>query len=352
MSGQGVEFCREQDLPELFERFADWYRFNPRMRERDYFDWQFKHAPHRLADSEYDFLILREGGAIKGCLGFTGFEFEHEGRTATGGWTHNWYAQDRRDGGLALLLRFMELVDNRFIIRFNDNTARVFSLLKVPMVAALPRWWAAIDAEACLDLFKFGKQDARVILQSAGDLPTSGGGGEQEIAQFDPSDDFSISHYGRDIARAKRTGHYLNWRYFDIPRHNYRAIRSAGQFAIFRVEPVMGSSVSVIRILEWTFDAALTPRALASIMNVAKDRRPILMDFHCSCEPIGRSIEHFGFVRQDATTKPMPDLFRPTNYSGGNAIAIDLPPHRSERLIDFTNWYITSGDSDVDRIKL
>jgi len=352
MSKQTVEFCTARDLPELFSRFADWYRFNPRMRERDYFDWQFKSAPKRLADAEYDFLILRESGEIRGCLGFTGFEFELGDRLATGGWTHNWYAHDQRDGGLALLLRFMELVDNRFSIRFNENTARVFSLLKVPMVPALPRWWAAIDADACTTLFQFDQRDTAEVRRSSGMLHKLVSEPCEAIVRFDPASDFSLAHYGSRIGYAKRTGHYLNWRYFDIPRHNYRGIKIADQFAVFRVEPVMDSDFSVIRILEWTFDVTRAPSAVASIVGMTEKQRPILLDFHCSCELIGQAIEAFGFVRQTTTTKPMPDLFRPTNNSGGIAIAIDLPPHRTARHINFSNWYITAGDSDVDRIKL
>jgi hypothetical protein len=353
MSGQGVEFCQQQDLPELFACFAHWYRFNPRMQECDYFDWQFKHAPHRLADSEYDFLVLREGGSIKGCLGFTGFEFEHAGQTAIGGWTHNWYAQDQRDGGLALLLRFMELVDNRFIIRFNDNTAQVFSLLRVPMMPALPRWWAAIDAQACVGLFGFDEQDVPVITQSERTIRKLEHDSDvRAIMRFDPSESFYFSYDGVDIAGAKRSGRYLNWRYFDAPKHSYRAVTKAGQFAIFRIEPVMDSPASVIRILEWTFDSKDAASVLAWIMKVAGHQRPILMDFHCSCGPIGRVLEPLGFVRQSATAKPMPDLFRPIKYSGGIAMAIDLPPHRTVRQVNFGQWYITAGDSDVDRVKL
>jgi hypothetical protein len=351
MASQTIEFCREVDLPELFACFADWCRFNPRLQERDYFDWQFKYTPTRISSDEYDFLILRDGGRIRGCLGFTGFELNLHGRI--GGWTQNWYADGQRDGGLAVLLRFMELVDNRFIIRFNDNTARVLSLLRVPMIPLLPRWWAALDAPACLSFFQFDGRDGDVVVRSAAAMKELGETSDaREISRFDDADHFSLAHFGSDICHAMRSGRYLNWRYFDIPRHTYRAVRSADQFTIFRIEPVKGASVSVIRILEWTFDANQSRGALALIVNAATGLNPIMIDFHCTCEPIGDCLEALGFVQQSATVKPMPDLFRPTNYSGGVALAIDLPPHRTARKVNFSDWYITIGDGDVDRIKL
>jgi hypothetical protein len=82
------------------------------------------------------------------------------------------------------------------------------------------------------------------------------------------------------------------------------------------------------------------------------DAKPILLDFHCASGVPARGLERIGFVPQSATKKPMPDLFRPMNYSGGHALALDFPPHRTTRAIDFDRWYITAGDSDVDRVKL
>jgi len=114
----------------------------------------------------------------------------------------------------------------------------------------------------------------------------------------------------------------------------------------------MGKDASVIRLLEWTFDAHETGAALATVLADAADRDPILIDFHGTFLAIGSMLESFGFVRQEATEQKMPDLFRPTFHSGGYAVAIDLPPHRMARSVDFHSWYITAGDSDIDRVKL
>jgi len=353
MAAMVVEPCTTQALPELFEKFADWYRFNPRLRERNFFDWQFKNAPTRLSDDEYDFLILRnDQGAITGCLGFAGFEFKCDGRLQTGAWTHNWYAQEQREGGLALLLRFFEIVDNRFMLRFNRNAARVFALLKIPMRAAVPRWWAVTDVNIATDLFRPDAEQRAAFARSADAMAQAEAAGDvTAVTRFNPADEFTLAHLGDGIRLPRRTGGYLNWRYFDIPRHRYRAIRSEQGFAVYRVEAVMGTDHNVLRILEWTFGKE-SDSALALIRSETAAEKPLFLDFSCTCPRAARALEKSGFVRDGETTKPLPDLFRPLNYSGGYALGIDLPPHRTTRAVDFASWYITTGDSDVDRVKL
>ena len=161
---QSVEFCSERDLPELFALFANWYRFNPRMQERDYFSWQFKNAPHRLGKGDYDFLVLRgPDGALQGGLGIVGFEVCEQGRIERAGWTHNWHGGPGGHGGFALHSRFAELVDRHFLLRINAQVQRIFALLDIPILPALPRYWAAADAARVCELFAISGDDRKVV---------------------------------------------------------------------------------------------------------------------------------------------------------------------------------------------
>jgi len=355
MPSRTVDFCREQDLPELFARFAEWYRFNPRLRERAYFDWQFRDAPTRLGDGEYDFLLLKDGAdAITGCLGFTGFECRIGGEIRTAGWTHNWMAEDRGDGGLALLACFMELTDHRFLLRLNEKSGAVMKLLRVPMLPAMPRWWAVIDEEQVATLFSFARASDRAVLsRSASAFRSAASRGQVSRPQrFAADEEFDADYLGEMAGGARRTGRYLNWRYCDIPNHDYRLLQSRRAFGVYRVETVMGTEAEVIRVLEWTFGASETEAALATILADCRLQNPILIDFHSTFDPLAVILGQAGFVPQGSTAVPMPDLFRPTFHSGGYAVAIDLPPHRQPRSVEFGRWYITAGDSDLDRVKL
>jgi hypothetical protein len=350
-----VEFCRGDDLPELFAKFATWYAFNPRMREPDYFAWQFRDCPVRLGAGEYDFLVLRNAaGAVSGCLGFAGFEFLSDGLLRTGGWTHNWYVAGQPDGGLALLFRFMELVDHRFLIRLSGDSAAVTNLLRIPLLPAISRWWAVVDARRAIDLFKVEDTGDRAILQASATALSASlrAPAFAFVDRFDKHCEFAFADWPTVSAYARRTASYLNWRYIDIPQHKYRVIRSEQAFAVYRIEQVMGTDASVLRLLEWNFGPAEAAAALSTILDDAVGAHLVFMDFHCTALAIGAALEPFGFVAQSATRAPLPDLFRPLNHSGGYPVAIDLPPHRSARSIDFSKWYITLGDSDIDRVKL
>jgi hypothetical protein len=350
-----VEFCVERDLPELFELFAEWYKFNPRMREREFFDWQFRDTPNKFGEGEYDFLILRDQSErIVGCLGFVGFEFRLGNRIDIGGWTHNWHADRQGEGGLVLLGRFMEMVPNRFLLRLNDKSASIARMLRIPILPTLPRFWAAIDADRVAELFALSDSADRAILQRSSECfwRNMAAPAAKRVSRLDSEDEFLFEHLGGVSNYVRRSGRYLNWRYIDIPKHAYRIVRTDKSVGVYRIETVMGAEASVIRILEWTFGPEEAAGALTTVMAEAASHEPVLVDFHCTYRTLGSLLAPFGFVPQSATKISMPDLFRPTYRSGGYAVAIDLPPHRTTRTIDFDSWYITIGDSDIDRVKL
>jgi hypothetical protein len=291
---------------------------------------------------------------IVGCLGFVGFEFRLGDRINLGGWTHNWHAEMQGEGGLLLLGRFAQVVDNRFLLRLNDVSGAIVKLLRVPFLPAIPRWWAALEPERAAELFGLvSDADRAVLRRSAARFRTNAAPPSGEfVRRLDAADEFLLAGQSGVTGYVRRTGRYLNWRYVDIPRHNYRIIRTDRAFCVYRIETVMGTDAGVIRVLEWTFNSEDTPGAIARIMEQASSRNPVLIDFHCTCESIAAPLEALGFVAQSATLQAMPDMFRPTNRSGGYAVAIDLPPHRSRRSINFEQWYVTAGDSDIDRVKL
>jgi hypothetical protein len=225
-------------------------------------------------------------------------------------------------------------------------------MLKIPVVPAIPRWWAAIDAGQVAALFGLDAADLAVATRSAELFRRNDSAVlARHVGRLDPHDEFFWDR--SDAANgARRTGRYLNWRYVDIPKHDYRVIRTERGLGVYRVETIMHTDASVIKLLEWTFDPEETGGALAAVAEAARDRNPVLIDFHCTNRAVGNRLTPFGFVTQEATRVPMPDMFRPTNRSGGYVLAVDLPPHRTTRTMDWDSWYITIGDSDVDRVKL
>lgn len=350
-----IRRCREDDIPRLFEIFKDVYAANPRLQERDYFDWQFRDTPFDQ-DREHKFWILWDGLNIRGFLGFVPIEFKYDGQISRGAWTMNWHTIGENASGLQLLTRYMKDHDNRFLIGLSPVSVSIYKAYRIPLLAALPRWVGIMNPDRVASLFSIQHPENKEKLGVGHKtlMRHTDTTGISPCARFNDDEEFHWSSWPSVRGYIRRTGVYLNWRYIDIPHHNYRAIRGPeGQFAVYRIETVKGFEECVIRLVEWNFAGIWAERALASILQQGLRSAAILVDFFCTAGAVGSSLVQLGFLPESSfQTEPIPYLFRPICHTDGIQLAIDLPPHRRERHLDFNAWNITKGDSDIDRVKL
>lgn len=351
-----IRQCEDKDIPGLFEIFKAVYRFNPRMTEKDYFDWQFKYGPFCRND-KYTFLISCDGNKIKGFLGYMPVEYRSGNDVHAGCWTYNWYSVERDISVLDLLGRLIELYDAIFLIGYSNDSGKIFRAYQMSMTN-LPRWIAVMDSEkaaalseitqpADLDILREGEiKLAQIYNQGCGDIVS--------CDRFDPEEEFILHRWKGIRYYIRRTGRYLNWRYVDIPKHDYNIIRAkrSDQFAIYRIEKIMGFEESVIRILEWNFCGIDSRKALSYIIETGRREKSVLIDFFCTADMIGRELEKAGFFKESTISSRIPFRFRPIHHEKEIGIAITETPHRRYKDVRFEEWYITKGDSDIDRVKL
>jgi hypothetical protein len=349
-----IRRCSLGDIPSLQELFARVYRSNPRLQERDHFDWQFRDNPFNQSE-DYTLFCSWQGSSINGFVGYTPVQFCHDGNTLDGCWIEKWYAETGT-AGIELLGRVMSLYDHRLIAGITPDAARVYELYKIPILNEMPRGIGIIDHAKCAARFEIHDHDSleRMLAGSIVLNPLEDSSGIRHVERFDPDEEFGFDGWNAIRGYGRRTGAYLNWRYFDIPRHNYEAISgNGGQFAVYRTETIKGFEESVIRILEWNFSDGWAERAIAAILEVGKRSGAIMIDFFCTAREILEDMERLGFIPDSLFAKSViPSLFRPLFHAEGVRVAIDIPPHRNLRKGAFDNWYITKGDSDLDRIKL
>ena len=243
---------------------------------------------------------------------------------------------------------------NLFYPGLSDESVNIFKLLKTPLLTRIPRWIGVLQPDAVKNLFRVDHAEWALLAASAEKLGSSGStDGIEFCSRFPEAEEFRLSAFPAVGNYTRRTGRYLNWRYFDIPRHNYRSVRNAADgFAIYRIEQIAGQGASFIRILEWNFAGDSAEKALRFIIGNEQRSNPVLLDFFCSAEKVGAELQKLGFIEETGLASRIPYLIRPINYHDGIALGIDLPPHRSERSLDFSDWYLTKGDGDIDRIKL
>ena len=165
----------------------------------------------------------------------------------------------------------------------------------------------------------------------------------------------TFDHWPEVKSHLHLEGRILNWRYFEIPNHNYRAITAGqqGQYGVYRIEKIKGYEVSVMRITEWNFSPDEGRHVMAFLSKEAAKENVILMDFLCSSPAIGKTLEAYGFV--SSAVPPfdrIPRLFRPICTAPDIVSCIDMPPYRDKEAVEPQSWYLTKGNGDTDRIKL
>ncbi len=89
-----VRKCRIDDIPQLMKLFKQIYLYNPRLLEKDYFDWQFKKDGTHLNDQDYNLLVAEQDSKIMGFLGYVPVEVFYQGQLGRGCWPQNWLSSD------------------------------------------------------------------------------------------------------------------------------------------------------------------------------------------------------------------------------------------------------------------
>ncbi len=347
--------CTKDDIPELKAKFAQWYRYNPLLQDEAYIDWQFKSSPFRTAEREYDLFLLFENDRLCGCFGYSGFQLKIDQIYENAIWSHNWINESSDSiAGLKLLAEFQKVCPNRLLVRLNEMSEKICKIYKIPVLERMPRWWVSPNPKILAEITKqsateptFGCSGAGLFGKSL-DLAPMG----QLCGRLEEKAAFKTDRWKNVTSGGVRDAAYLNWRYVDIPKHTYQIITDGDNLAVFRVEPIMHTPYVAIRILEWLVDEAHTGNFLSRLMQGLKIEEVALIDFYCTAVDIGNGLMKHGFLPENGGDFMVPDMFRPTNHSGGYQIAIDLPKRFPVNKADLSNFYMTAGDSDIDRMKL
>lgn len=340
------------DLPVLFNDFRIRYRFNPRIVERDYFDWQF----FDQNTGRYNALAAWEGDRPVGFIGFRPFVFRICGQELPAAFPMQWFS-DRRDGtGMHLFSAVMAESSAQIMLLNTHESQRIYQLMGMTIISQCPNWIGFLAADKVCSRFNIIDQRIRNLVMSSHERLTSltADSSVARVASFTPEREY-LSADGDVEAFARRRGSDLNWRYVAIPRHNYRLLEGKNGIAVWRVEKIMDTDESVIRILEWTFPSECieAESAMAAIVADGLAENVILMDFHCTAIGVGNRLQSLGFYSADSLAPAfIPWLYRPLCLDPSVLVvnaAIKLPQGMN---LDVTKLYLTRGDADVDRIKL
>lgn len=352
-----IKQCEENDFAPLKEVFKKIYPSNRLLQNKNYFDWQFRDHPWN-EDDGYTMWILWDNREIAGFYGWVPLEIVYKGSVRIGCEPACWWAEKRsKSGGLKLLNRVMNNYSIRLYHDCSEDSVRIFDTYGMPLFP-VPRWLYVLNAEQVSSVFGIGEI---ACFQTVGEtqLSRDNNAADYHISRLESFEDEEKMTFDACLKIKNHlhyTGEYLRWRYVAIPFHDYRIITSGekGEYGVYRFEKIRGSDYSIIRILEWSFGYDTGWRAVRFLKDEGTNKNAILMDFFCSSEAIGQTLQSYGFISNTVFPfSALPRLFQPIYFPYRDLITcVDTPPYRNREAIDFGEWYITKGNSDADRNKI
>lgn len=328
------------------------YPSNPRLLERDFFDWLY-----RKETGEYNFWIYKKDDLITSFFAENPLSTIHDGQPVVGAWPSLWWGSSTEQA-VSIFLHTMETYHPRIYVGMVPISVRFTKTLGMAVQERMPRWVAALDPERVLSITEDGGNISVLLQDSSRRLATlvADDSSIREVDGFQSDFEVSPSLFYPEISSfVRRQGSFLNWRYMQMPRHDYRALTDdkSGSLVVFRIEAIKDRDVAVLRIVEWIVHPRRVEAMLGWLVDVARQAGVILMDFFCSSRLIGSPLEGAGFIDEARLDYTVPAYFRPLwNPPRGNAVAVDFLPLREKKIINFDHWYIVRGDGDTDRVKL
>ncbi len=365
--------CRDADVPAL-QRFIHehWRADHIFARDEQLLRWQ--HDPLGMARGDWSgptFLLARQGRRIVGVLGLIGCDANLRGRVAPAAWIAMWMSlpEVRTSGvGLKLMQAVIDIgFDALFVLGINDTVRPIYRRFGFQLIDDMPRWTRVFDYDATARLLQAcgqtppGRPVPRPPLVVTPSNPhlhidvNAGSFGEKW-------DIFWREQTAQDSIGTDRSATYLNRRYVDHPAFKYETRvansdttgRTLG-LAVFRIEPVMGRSERILRIVEFLADPQAADALAQSVIDAASENGVAFADFYCASSRVARPLVAAGFQREEPAPGGaiLPCRFQPLEpgaFRMHGAIRLAKEPGSdSMQPIEPEDIYITKADGDMDR---
>lgn len=348
-----IRKLKETDIAELFVIFESSYPSNPTIRKKPFFDWYYKNSPYNKSD-EYSFLIATsEDQAIRAFIGYIPLEFVTPNGIIIVHLITNWFSLVRGIDGILIIENLFSRFENFLMIGITPQALPIYQEYDrssvVQLLDPLEFSTAVLDVDSVVNQFPetinyidILKMSKKTILKTnlKSDLNPKYGFDENE-------NEFEMQYLSKDklFSHIRKNTKYLNWRYFQIPFHNYKMVKNIrGSACFYRIEKIMNTSLYVTHIVEWGVHKDDVSDILGAIVRDSLENNSILIDFQSS--EISIDLENTGFIKSGKIKSSIPRKFRPIFHSDPVISAVKINDN------SVVNFIFSSGDSDVDRIKL
>lgn len=352
------DYNKSTDEDRLIEFFGKTLAKNYLSRESSQFAWQFQGSPY-LKAPETGLLLLKNSPEIQAILGYVPLLLKFRNSCLPAAFMSHWFAHQEAQHKGAGALPFLELrsrYPNHFVLGLSSHSKRILTRMRYFIKEALPRAVWILDRERVAGYSHIKAlnltSQANVLTQSVGGALELWDLGKIEQCFFRFQENVSMCVY-----RDKTT---LNWRYVQHPTFKYECIVADENFtglAIVRVEKIMNSDRSVLRVLEFlpAITHGETTALLNNMMNFGRSHECDFMDFFCSNVKILELLKTEGWLCGQLLEQiKLPRLFQPMEHRDHDGIvfAMCLQNITIKEIDDLWDQsYFTKSDGDQDRPK-
>ncbi len=316
-----------EDLEDLYIFFRKAYSPSHTLTDKNFFLWQF-------IQSGFSNLVLKQNEEIVGHVGLIGRDYIYMGRGIKGAFLSCLIvAKDLRGrGGGALLAR--EAEKNRDLLYATGiNKDGMNSLLA-------QNWTNSGNLYRWVSPYPFAKYKNQQT---------------KEIDRFDDLWDQSWvslrKYYGITI---DRTSVYLNWRFVNHPKINYKifGIKKRNNlyagYIVMRLEEGDRRAVRIVDLI--ASDNNTKTELLKTALAYAAEKKVDFIDFFCSIKIYADSLQSFGFFGPETKeTIKTPIFILPLDTNRKNINWAFKVINLEFKNIRKDDWFIVKADGDKDR---
>ena len=234
-----IRHCQRSDLNALKALFQQVYPSNLLLQDDAFLEWQFRDHPWN-DNGEFSLLLaIDESNGIKGTYGYVPARYWVDGVSMEGCEPALWWtAPSYGVCGLALYDRVVQRQSVQVYMDCNKKSLAVFSRLGIPFLS-LPRLVGILDAGEVHRLFPDTDPNVLSRCQLALERPSIEIAVAELTGVLDGANGSALRTYNIR-GHLDFSAEYLNWRYREIPGHDYKIVRTgANDFAVFRIEPTI-----------------------------------------------------------------------------------------------------------------
>ena len=309
----------KQDWSGLEEFFKKVYSPNHILVNQEFFEWQF-------VKSGFQNWIVKKDEQIVGHVGIINPEFIVNGQTKrVGFWACLVVLEEMRNHGLGIFLN-KEIEKEMGVVYstgINAEGIKLFKGLNWTDAGNMHRWV----------LKTLNKTNNQAVL----------------ITQFEKNWDESWGKIkDRFIATTNRTSEYLNWRFINHPKTQYKVfgIKAKEGYDGYIVLRLEEGEIRAVRIVDFIAkDEQAEKELLKAALNFSSENKVDFLDFFCSSKLYAKSLEALGFNDSDSETPvfilPIDNTRKYINW----AYKVINP----ELNIKQEDWFIVKADGDKDR---